>query len=161
MSSIAPSTQFPHHDDDAERTFERRRAQIIRALELPGANVVALRNELDDLYIERRLTLATSNANEDQQTASTPTDELRTLIVAMMEDGLLRYSRRQRILEEARQRGIDEFHAQLLIAQVQMGSNAAFDVPHTNSIHRDWATNYLRATTIGLVVVATVLLAAF
>ena len=35
--------------------------------------------------------------------------------------GLLRYSRRVRILEEARRLGVSDFHTQLLIAQVQFG----------------------------------------
>ena len=50
-----------------------------------------------------------------------PVAELRALIAASLEHGLLRYSRRRMILERARELGINEFQAQLLIAQVQFG----------------------------------------
>lgn len=48
-------------------------------------------------------------------------DELRALIAASLEDGLLRHSRRTRILQEGRQLGLSPFHTQLLIAQTQFG----------------------------------------
>lgn len=47
--------------------------------------------------------------------------ELREMIAASLEDGLLRHSRRRRILAAARRLGLTPFNAQLLIAQVQFG----------------------------------------
>jgi hypothetical protein len=48
---------------------------------------------------------------------------LKILIAASLEDGLLRHSRRQEILSEARQIGLSDFQAHLLIAQVQFGDD--------------------------------------
>jgi len=50
---------------------------------------------------------------------------LRLLIEAALEEGLLRYSRRQMIVERARELGLSEFQAHLLIAQVQYGETEA------------------------------------
>lgn len=47
--------------------------------------------------------------------------QLRALIAASLEDGLLRYSRRQRILDAGRAAGLSDFETQLVIAQVQFG----------------------------------------
>lgn len=47
--------------------------------------------------------------------------ELRHLIRSSLEDGLIRHSRRERILEHAAQAGLSPFAAQLLIAQEQFG----------------------------------------
>ncbi|MDX2199170.1 MAG: hypothetical protein SF069_09390 [Phycisphaerae bacterium] len=46
---------------------------------------------------------------------------LRRLIADSLEDGLLRYSRRQQILDVARELGLSDFETQLIIAQVQFG----------------------------------------
>lgn len=46
---------------------------------------------------------------------------LRRLIADSLEGGLLRYSRRQAILDEARRLGVSDFNAHVLIAQVQFG----------------------------------------
>ncbi|MFO0840326.1 MAG: hypothetical protein U1D55_17600 [Phycisphaerae bacterium] len=47
--------------------------------------------------------------------------QMRRLIAACLEDGLLRYSRRQEILTEGRRLGFSDFQTQLLIVQVQFG----------------------------------------
>ncbi len=50
-----------------------------------------------------------------------PHTRVRLRIAASLEDGLLRFSRRQEIIAFARTLGISEFHTQLLIAQAQFG----------------------------------------
>ena len=57
----------------------------------------------------------------ERRAAPDPTAELRALIAASLEDGLLRHSRRVRILQEGRRLGLSPFHTQLLIAQTQFG----------------------------------------
>jgi hypothetical protein len=48
-------------------------------------------------------------------------ERMRKSIEAALEDGLLRHSRRQRLIEEGLALGFSSFHTQLLIAQVQAG----------------------------------------
>lgn len=50
-----------------------------------------------------------------------PVEQIRRQIRASLEDGLLRFSRRQEILTAARAAGLSDFHAQILIAEVQFG----------------------------------------
>ena len=106
------------------RRFQARRAQLLAALDDP-ARYSDTRSALDQLHLAysalrdphrqddyRRSQFAEADAGE----------RLRGLIAASLEDGLLRYSRRQAILERARELGLSAFQAQLLIAQVQFGA---------------------------------------
>lgn len=52
-----------------------------------------------------------------------PVPVFRLRIAGSLEDGLLRHSRRQTLLEEGRQIGLNEFQVQLLIAQTQVGEH--------------------------------------
>lgn len=55
--------------------------------------------------------------------------ELCGLIAESLEDGLLRHSRRQELLRHAARLGLSEFHAHLLIAQVQCGGSVLLAEP--------------------------------
>lgn len=108
---------------EVARRFMAERQRALGELDDPR-NHAASRRRLDELYLAlavlgdpRRQAeyLRTREANAD------PLAELRQLIAASLEDGLLRHSRRQMIIERARELGLNEFQAQLLIAQVQFG----------------------------------------
>ena len=161
-NTYSDSNKAQAEQSSRDHTFEIKRARLLCALETPGANIDFLRRELDDLYINRRLELDRASDDLNNRSTTNGTEaasisELRTLIRAMMEDGLLRYSRRQRLLEEARNRGIVEFHAQLLIAQVQIGNDAPF--LYTPSTRRGVGNDsrVVRVTTMSLIAIATVL----
>jgi hypothetical protein len=103
--------------------FEAERVRLLAQLGRPATHATARRG-LDELH----LAYATLRDPRTQaQYLRTRTDgcddvaRLRQLIAASLEDGLLRYSRRQDILAEARRVGFSDFQTQLLIAQVQFG----------------------------------------
>ncbi|MCG3126959.1 MAG: hypothetical protein CHACPFDD_01814 [Phycisphaerae bacterium] len=60
-------------------------------------------------------------AHRELRRFDAPADSLRRVIDASLEDGLLRYSRRQEILAAGRALGFSDFQTQLMIAQVQFG----------------------------------------
>ncbi len=105
--------------------FLERREDLLRSLLSDGDHENA-RRQLDELHlayaalcrpeVQREYLNARSQPSE-------PADELRRLIIAALEDGLLRYSRRQMILDRARELGFNDFQTQLLIAQVQFGDD--------------------------------------
>lgn len=97
-----------------QHDFQRRRRTLLRRLADPRQRNAAAR-ELDQAYLEHRLEAFPADVCE-------PVEQLRRRIAASLEGGLLRQSRRAEILAEARRLGIAEFHAHLLIAQVQVGS---------------------------------------
>ncbi len=101
-------------EQDAQAEYQRRRRELLGRLADPRQRSAAAR-ELDDAYLESRLSCSDDAADEQ------PVERLRRLIAASLEGGLLRQSRREQILAEARRLGIPEFHAHLLIAQVQVG----------------------------------------
>lgn len=101
----------------AER--ERAMAELQRATDSAAAQT-----RLDDLHAAFRM-LGDAPRQAQYLRARTGgqdrVDLLRAMIAASLEDGLLRYSQRQAILDEARALGLNEFQTQLLIAQVQFG----------------------------------------
>jgi hypothetical protein len=107
------------------RRFHSERARLLAQLNEPALHD-AVCQRLDELHLayaalrdpqgqERALRLR--GAAADQIAA------LKMLIAASLEDGLLRYSRRQHILQEARQLGLSDFQAHLLIAEVQFADD--------------------------------------
>jgi hypothetical protein len=110
----------PGRYDAAElrRRLDDRRAELgARAKTREGADELhvayAVLREPDNqtVYLKRF----------DRRSSPDGAAELRALIAASLEDGLLRHSRRMRILKEGRRLGISPFHTQLLIAQTQFG----------------------------------------
>lgn len=70
-----------------------------------------------------------------------PADSLRRVIDASLEDGLLRYSRRQEILAAGRALGFSDFQTHLMIAQVQFGDER-IDFNPTASATRNASTSH-------------------
>jgi hypothetical protein len=128
--------------------FAVERARCLAELHDPRRHIAA-RERLDRLHLAYRAVLrelATPSAPVAKAAPSGAlphsADDLRALIADSLEDGLLRYTRRQMILERARALGYSEFHAQLLIAQVQFGNVGDASVPLPSP-----ATHLRRAST--------------
>ncbi len=116
--------------DTVQRRFEKQRARLLAALHQPATHYES-RRQLDELHIAYQ-TLVDPDAQRRYMDGQAGTRDaltrMRRLIAASLEDGLLRYSRRQEIIEQARRLGFSDFHAHLLIAQVQFG-DTAIDLP--------------------------------
>jgi hypothetical protein len=130
----------------------RRRFEEARAAALAGLDDVSrhadVRRQLDELHVAyaalrtpQRQTrqfrlLAGSGADSDESAALCAT------IAASIEGGLLRHARRQAILTAGRRLGWSDFRTQLLIAQVQFGTDGlppADDAPPEPPPSRVWA----------------------
>lgn len=120
----------------AHQFFSRRDQLLARLRSETGDD--GLRQQLDEVHLayatlrdpQRQEELRQMiERGEDRPAAA---DELRALIASALEDGLLRYSRRQQILARARELGFGEFQAQLMIAQVQFGDDAVPPPRHRN-----------------------------
>jgi hypothetical protein len=115
----------PGRYDPAEiaRRFQAERARLLAFLHQP-ATYGAARRHLEELHLAYAA-LRDPGAQAEYLRAGRGADDrvaqVRQLIAASLEDGLLRYSRRQEILSVAQHLGFSEFQAQLLIAQVQFG----------------------------------------
>jgi hypothetical protein len=111
----------------AQRFFDRR-ARLLAALDTPATHRES-RRELDELHIAylvlRDARSQVAYLKECADGGEDRISRLRRLIAASLEDGLLRCSRRERILEEGRRLGLSEFHTHLLIAQTQFGDMRA------------------------------------
>ena len=117
---LAPGRYSP---EQITRSFDATRRRIVAQLDDPRRHVPS-RQRLEAVHLAYATLrdpatqaeyLETRFRNDDAVTG------LRRLIASSLEDGLLRYSRRRRILEEARRLGFSDFQTQLLIAQVQFG----------------------------------------
>jgi len=110
------------------RRFVLERERLLSELDDPYRQADA-RRELDRLYLAYAVLQRggqVASVTPGRAVAADAVSELRELIAASLEGGLLRYSRRQMILERAAELGLNEFQAQLLIAQVQFGEE---DIP--------------------------------
>ena len=116
----------PGRYDAAEitRRFQARRTTLLAQL-ADAARYQETRRELDQLHLAYAALRDPRRQDDYLPRAATDGDalaQLRGLIAASLEDGLLRYSRRQDILERGRALGLGDFQTQLLIAQVQFGA---------------------------------------
>ena len=118
-----------HTADEIRRQFEARRRCLLEELRDPRRYQRACR-KLDELYLAYNLLRKAAQAEQPAPGAPGRGDtdhdaaRLRELIAASLEDGLLRCSRRTRILAQGRRLGFSDFHTQLLIAQVQFGDGS-------------------------------------
>lgn len=141
---LAPGRYEPA---EITRRFQNERRRLLVALNDPST-YTDVRRQLDQLHLAyvalrdaaaQDALLAARNQPEDEIAA------LRKLIAASLEDGLLRYSRRQEILDAAQRLGFSEFQTQLLIAQVQFGDAVVPMAPrkreelHVEERSRKWA----------------------
>ncbi len=109
---------------DITRSFQRVRTGLIAQLGESGA-IEDARRKLDKLHLAYNA-LREPDLQAGYLARRDSADDavaVKRLIAASLEDGLLRFSRRQMILEEGRRRGFSGFQTQLLIAQVQFGDD--------------------------------------
>ncbi len=121
------------------RHFQSRRAELLAQLDNPE-RYAETRRELDQLHLAYAALRDARRGPADGDAAA----QLRGLIAASLEDGLLRYSRRQDILAHGRELGLGDFQTQLLIAQVQFGAQEtplvrSAPVPRPAADSRTWA----------------------
>lgn len=84
-------------------------------------------------------------------------ESLKRLIDESLEEGLLRFTQRQRILAEGRRRGFSDFHTHLLIAQQQHGDQRPLTMGMVETTRRaeerQMAARLAAATILALAVV--------
>ncbi len=150
---LAPGSYDP---TELARRYILLRAGLLAALNEPGREVES-RRQLEELHVAFRLL-----RDPRQQAAllrrrggaADPAGELRALIAASLEDGLLRYSRRQAILERAAELGFNEFQAHLLIAQVQFGDEGLDPTPSRETVVAVPPQAWARAAGVGVLALA-------
>jgi hypothetical protein len=103
-----------------ERWFQRQRQALLNELGDPRRGCEA-RRRLDALYLTHRAKDVRGRARGGGPQREENVDAICVLVEAALEDGLIRLTRREQIIEEGRRRGLSDFHTQLLIAQVQFG----------------------------------------
>lgn len=113
-------------DPGALRAQFAKRAEELKIAMKGGRDALQIRRDLEELDIAYKILQDPESRTVFVRREKSPAPPeraalLRALIVASLEDGLLRHSRRQRILEEGRKLGFSPFHTQLLIAQTQFG----------------------------------------
>lgn len=113
---------------EVTRRFCAERQSLLAQLDDPATHRRA-RRQLDELHVayavlrDPHAQAECLRAGGDAGGEHDDIKRLRRLIAASLEDGLLRYSRRQGILAQAQRIGLSPFQAQLLIAQVQFGDD--------------------------------------
>ncbi len=123
----------PGRYDPAEisRRFFTARERLLRQLDDPAQHAQT-RRALEDLHIAYAALRDPQLQAEHAAPVPAGDDrirQMRRLIGACLEDGLLRYSRRQEILDEGRRLGFSDFQTQLLIVQVQYGDGDVVAAP--------------------------------
>ncbi|MBU0640708.1 MAG: J domain-containing protein [Planctomycetes bacterium] len=106
------------------RRYRVQRERWLRVMDDP-ARYSESRQQLNRLHVAYN-TLRDPQAQQEYLLRRDRDDDvvnMRRLISASLEGGLLRYSRRQEILDVARRLGFSDFQTQLLIAQVQFGED--------------------------------------
>ncbi len=149
---LAPGRYAPA---EIRARFQVERERLLGKL-VEASDPIELRRHLDELH----LAYAALRDPERQDAYVSSRDggvyrlaELRALIEASLEDGLLRYSRRQLILERARELGFDEFQTQLVIAQVQYGDEELSVLPQSRE-HQPQSRSWARGAAVGLLALA-------
>lgn len=140
--------------------FRAERARLLRELDEPGRHSES-RRQLEDLYLAYTTLSDPRRREEYLRNRDAPGDSvetLRSLIAASLEGGLLRYSRRQAILDRGRELGINDFHTQLLIAQVQFGDQPIVSPPGAGPARREDSRAWARVAGVGVLALAMFLL---
>lgn len=137
--SILGLTPGCYAPGEIARRFNARRRRLLTALDDPAQHVES-RRRLDELHRAYNALRDPRRQAEHRRAARAGDDQdrvarLRRLIELSLEGGLLRYSRRAEILDEGRRLGFSEFHAQLLIAQVQFG-DGIIAPPYRRDVYR-------------------------
>ena len=148
---LAPGRYSPA---EIARSFDAERDRLIAQLDDPRQHSES-RLRLEALHIAYAMLRDPEAQAEYLRTRFENGDDvtrMRRLVAASLEDGLLRYSRRQQILNEARRLGFSDFQTQLLIAQVQFGDERfAPATPSVNHLTKAGGTRgWARVAAVGV-----------
>lgn len=156
--AILGLTPGRHDAGEITRRFCAQREQLLRELHDPTRHGET-RQRLDDLHLA--FTVLRDPARQAEYLRRLPAHDsrvaaLRELIAAALEDGLLRHSRRLVILARARELGLNDFQAQLLIAQVQFGEQEIPAARSAAAAHKDTPRGHVaaRVAAVGLIAAA-------
>ena len=144
---LAPGT---YGSAEIERRYQSARRPLLTQL-ADADDAWAARRRLDDLHWAYRTLIQPENQVRAARMLNGEGDKsesLRLYIEASLEDGLLRASRRQEILELGSALGLSEFHTHLMIAQTQFGCEPvqiSAGVKHDDAIRM--SLGRLRSTT--------------
>lgn len=146
-----------HDPQTIARRFLERRNRLLGRLH-DGDEHEKTRRRLDDLHLAYAALRDPRRIEEHLRDgdAIDRVTELRRLITASLENGLLRHSRRQAILERAHELGFGEFQAQLMIAQVQFGDEQIPALPTSGhpSTRRPHPRTWARLAATGVLALA-------
>jgi hypothetical protein len=132
---LAPGRYEPA---EITRRFLVERSRLLEHLDDPRRHAES-RRRLEELHLAYRVLRDPRRQAECLAAAGRVEDasrQLRRLIESSLEDGLLRYSRRQAILAEARRLGFSDFQAHMLIAGVQQGGAEPLPAELEAGLHR-------------------------
>ena len=127
-----------HDPTEIATRFLAKRERLLEQLGDPTRHHDT-RRQLDELhlaYATLRNPRSQAQYLRNQNNNDDPAGELRLMIQAALEDGLLRHSRRQEVIDRGRELGLNDFQTQLLIAQVQFGDNGISSVPRAHVVRR-------------------------
>jgi hypothetical protein len=155
-----------HPPHVVDQHFAAARGRLVPALSR-SSNYMAARRELEALYIAYRVLRDSGRQAaylQDLEAASrgdlTPREsELRRLVGASLEGGLVRQSRREYLVERGRELGFSEFHVHLVIAQAMIGDDASLGVaPRRRARGARTGTSWRDYAAIGALAVAVFVL---
>lgn len=155
LLGLAPGRYAPR---EIARRYQTRRAALLTRAQDPRVRSAVLR-DLDDLHVAYQTLREPARQDAYRQSRSGGMDaagELRQLIAASLEDGLLRCSRRDAILERAATLGFNEFQTHLLIAQVQFGDEEVASAPQ-GMVRRPHPRLWARVAAVGVAALAVFL----
>lgn len=137
--------------------FAAERARLLRALDDPRQHADA-RRRLEELHLAYAALRDPASQNEYlcARASGDAVRWLRAMIAASLEGGLIRCSRREEIIRRAREFGLSDFQAQLLIAQVQVGDDSPASAKPASTMARTSETQrvWVRATGVGFLAAA-------
>ncbi len=145
-----------HPPHVVDQHFAAARGRLVADLSRPTSYLDS-RRSLEALYVAYRVLRDPGRQAaylEDIEQAD-PETELRRLIAASLEGGLVRQSRREFLVARGRELGISEFHVHLLIAQAMIGDEAcvaAQVMPRANPPRR--GSNWKDYAAVGALAVA-------
>lgn len=148
-----------------DQHFAEERGRLVPALSR-SSDYMSSRRKLEALYVAYRILrdpgrqaaylrdLESAAAGEARRES-----ELRRLIRASLEAGLVRQSRREYLVEQGRELGFSEFHVHLMIAQAMIGDEASLPVAPARPARRArHGSSWRDYATIGAVAVAVFVL---
>lgn len=143
---------------EIECRFQTARKELLADAAREGGPVLWRR--LDSLHLAYQVLrdprLQSRHLAQISGQATDPVPQFQLRIAGSLEDGLLRHTRRQELLDEGRRIGLNEFQVQLLIAQTQVGEQRLrLADPTSPSVNAAAPTRFgMRIAAAGLLAIA-------